>query len=79
MAASIASTTVVGNTIVVSLTLDDGSANGFQYPLTPPDGRSAGQWQTDCGQASLDLYNAPALGNGGPSASVSDDTIAVSG
>ena len=79
MAASIASNTVQGVTIVVILALDNGTAPGFVFPLTPPDGRSAGQWQTDCGNAALAIANGPAPGDGGPDASVATASLAQTG
>lgn len=51
----------------------------FDYSPTPPDARTQAQWQTDCQNAALGTSNNPALGNGGPDASVADDTMTVIG
>ena len=79
MAASIASNTVQGVNIVVTLALDSGATNDFVFPVTAPDGRSAGQWQADCGNAALAIVNGPAPGDGGPDASVATATITQTG
>lgn len=80
MAASILSTTDTGTGIIVVITQDGAHPAGeFAYPETPPDGRAQAQWLLDCGNAALGITNDPALGDGAPDASVSDDTTTVLG
>ena len=54
-------------------------ADQFIYPQNPPDGRSQTQWVIDCGNAALGIANEPLLMNGGPDATVTDDSTAVTG
>lgn len=72
--ATIVSNVISGTQMVVTLSTGD----VMTYNGTPPDARSVSQWQTDCGNEALNLVGST-LGDGAPSATLSDDDMTASG